>query len=201
MDKMPPPPKPPPGNFNQQALLITAFPAGFAWFRLHRKEHPPDFFGKTGAGRFDSPHGGFGSLYIAVEPSGAFVEVFCRQSVRAATVKRLNAFHVAQFNTDRALKLVDLTGPGPVKMGLGDARPASGNYKIAQQWSQAFHDHPRKPDGLLYRSRHDPDQQLAAIFSRTQPIWNYRPLGTLKDYLGEHDFFNLLKRYGFGILP
>ena len=158
------------------------------------------FFGQTGEGRFDSPQAGFGVLYLAENVAGAFVEVFCRQSIRAVPEKKLNAHLLAQLWANRTLNLVDLTGSGPIRMGLGDARIASGDYTVARQWSQAFHDHPKQPDGLLYRSRHDPEQCLAAIFNPTKPIWRNQSLGTITDYLGQSDFFSLLDRYDFGIL-
>ena len=200
MDKNLPPLTRPTDDLSRQELSIANFSAGCSWFRLHRAEYPAMFFGQTGEGRFDSPQAGFGVLYLAENVAGAFVEVFCRQSIRAVPEKKLNAHHLAQLWANRTLNLVDLTGSGPIRMGLGDARIASGDYTVARQWSQAFHDHPKQPDGLLYRSRHDPEQCLAAIFNRTKPIWRNQPLGTMTDYLGQSDFFSLLDRYDFGIL-
>ncbi len=159
------------------------------------------FFGQTGEGRFDSPRAGFGVLYLAENVAGAFVEVFCRQSIRAVSEKRLNTHHLAQFQASRALNLVDLTGPGPIRMGLGDARIASGDYTAARRWALAFRDHPEQPDGLLYRSRHDPEQHLAALFDRTEPILRCKSFGTMAHHLGQPDLFSLLDRYDFGVLP
>ncbi len=83
-------------------------------------------------------------------------------------------------------------------MGL-DARLATGSYKLAQKWARAFHDHPDQPDGILYRSRHDPNQQLAALFERSQPILRVSTHGTLQDYLGD-EFYAVLDHYEIALL-
>ncbi len=201
METRPPAPQPPSDDFNRRELTLAHFAPESSWYRLHRTKHPPLFFGRTGKGRFDSPNSTFGTLYLAEELAGALVEVFCRQAIRAATEERLNSFHLAVFSARRKLALVDLTGPGPVKMGLGDARLTSGDYSIAQHWTQAFHEHPAKPDDLLYRSRHDPEQRLAAIYNRTEGLWACERPGTLRNRVGGKQFFALPDRYDFAILP
>ena len=37
---------------------------------------------------------------------------------------------------------------------------------IAQRWSRALWEHPQQPDGIIYRSRHDPSKVCAALFDR-----------------------------------
>lgn len=201
MEKRPPASQPPNDDFSRQELTLAHIAPESDWFRLHKAELSPVYFGRTGEGRFDSPNSAFGTLYLARDLAGAFVEVFCRQAVRAATGKWLNSFHLAKFNAERTLTLVDLTGPGSVRMGLGDARLTSGDYSIAQLWTQAFHNHPERPDGVLYRSRHDPEQELAAIFSRTESIWRNQSCGTLGEHLDNDQLFALLDRYDFELLP
>ncbi len=201
MEKRPPAPQPPSDDFSRQELTLAHFAPESSWYRFHRTEFSPAFFGRTGKGRFDSPNSKFGTLYLAEDLAGAFVEVFCRQAIRAATEERLNSFLLVKFNAKRELTLVDLAGPGPVRMGLGDSRLTSGDYSIAQLWTQAFHDHPEQPDGLLYRSRHDPEQRLAAIFSRTESIWKHRSLGKLSEFANKDELFTLLDRYDFAIVP
>ena len=154
------------------------------------------YFGSSGENRFDSP--GFGTLYLGRQIQGTFVEVFCRTPQRRVTETHLQQYRVAEFQSSRALKLIDLAGKGLVKMGL-DARLATGSYKIAQQWARAFQDHPDQADGILYRSRHDPTQQLAAIFERSQPLLRAEQHGSLPDYLGD-DFFALLDQYDIALL-
>jgi hypothetical protein len=166
---------------------------------VHRSKHTPLYFGATGDSRFDSPDGSFGALYAARQVNGAFVEVFCRDAVRELVETQLSDYHVAEIRSSRGLKLIDLGGKGLVRMGL-DARLATGDYRIAQRWAAAFYDHRDKADGILYRSRHDPEQQLAAIFDRTKTILSVQRCGTLRAYLGEDAFFALLDNYGVAML-
>ncbi len=80
----------------------------------------------------------------------------------------------------RPLRLVDLTGPALSQIGA-DGRLTTGRYDISQQWALALHQHPEQPDGLLYRSRHDPSQLCAAIFDRAADALTASPLGSLAD--------------------
>ena len=84
-------------------------------------------------------------------------------------------------------------------MGLDARLLATGSYKLAQEWAGAFQEHPDQLDGILYRSRHDPKQRLAAIFERAQPVFELNQCGTLRDYLGD-DFYVLLDRYQVALL-
>ncbi len=156
------------------------------------------YFGKSRQNRFDSREQGFGVLYLARQLNGSFVEVFCRGIERHVTTIRLEQYCVSEFRSSRSLKLVDLAGRGLVKMGL-DARLATGSYAISQSWSQAFYEHPNCADGILYPSRHDPRQQLAALFDRAQALLMVKNHGRVRDYLGD-DLFELLDHYEIALL-
>lgn len=155
-------------------------------------------FGSSGGNRFDSPDKKFGTLYLAQQMDGAFVEVFCRQRQRHISEEFLARIHVAEFRSTRSLRLVDLAGKGLVRMGL-DARICTGDYGIAQQWTRAFHGHPDQADGIIYVSRHDPEQKLVALFDRVQPLLTVRKYGSFADYMGD-DLFALLDRYDVALL-
>lgn len=88
------------------------------------------YFGSSGDNRFDASNNEFGTLYLARQISGSFVEVFCRNQIRVLDEEQLQKYRVAEFLVSKSLKLVDLAGKGLVRMGL-DARLASGNYKLA----------------------------------------------------------------------
>lgn len=184
--------------FRQRPLAITRVAKTQHWLRLHRAKYAPSFFGRTGNNRFDAPDTSFGVLYVARQINGSFVEVFCRQRQRRITENQLQQYRVAEFRASRNLKLVDLAGKGLVRMGL-DARLGTGSYSTAQEWSWAFYDHPDNADGILYRSRHDPKQQLAAIFDRSQFLLTVQQHGSLQDYLGD-EFFTLLDHYEIALL-
>ena len=76
---------------------------------------------------------------------------------------------------------------------------AQGAIVLRQEWSRAFYDHPDNADGILYRSRHDPKQQLAALFDRFQSLLTMQQHGSLQDYLGD-EFFALLDHEEIALL-
>jgi hypothetical protein len=76
---------------------------------------------------------------------------------------------LARIRFRRPLRLVDLTGPGLHRL-QADARLTTGDYAVAQRWSQALLRHPDGRDGILYRSRHDPPRLCAALFERAEDV-------------------------------
>ncbi|MCY4637635.1 MAG: RES family NAD+ phosphorylase [Acidobacteria bacterium] len=156
-------------------------------------------FGTTRRARFDAARGEFGVLYAAGQIAGAFVETLARGGVRTVSQERLQRYLVAEITASRALSLVDLTGRGLVRMGV-DGRLTTGAYQTAQRWSSAFFAHRSRPDGILYGSRHDPGQQLAAFFDRAAPCLTAIPQGPLRSHLGDDAFFRLLDHYDIGLL-
>jgi hypothetical protein len=149
-----------------RALTLRAWKGPF--YRVHRVALDPLFFGKTGSNRFDAPAGEFGVLYMAQHPRGAFVETFGHETgMRLLAARELEERSLAELRTTRPLALVDLTGKGLARIGA-DGRLLDGDYVAAQAWAKALHDHPRRPDGIAYRSRHDPSQVCAAVFERAR---------------------------------
>ena len=138
-------------------------------------------------------------LYAARQIAGAFVETLARGGARAVSQERLQRYRVAEIAASRAVSLVDLTDRGLVRMGV-DGRLTTGAYQIAQRWSTAFFAHRDRPDGILYASRHDPGQQLAAFFDRAAPCLTATLHGPLRDHLGDDAFFGLLDGYDIGLL-
>ena len=64
---------------------------------------------------------------------------------------------------NRALSLVDLTGKGLTFLDA-DGRLLTGSDDISQKWPKALQDHPENPDGIYYRSRHDPSRFCLALY-------------------------------------
>ena len=176
-------PLPPPGGYTG-ALALTRIPKERTWFRLYRHPYAPLHFGTTRRARFDAARGEFGVLYAAGQIAGAFVETLARGGVRTVSQERLQRYRVAEIAASRALSLVDLTGRGLVRMGVDGA----------------FFAHGSRPDGILYASRHDPRQQLAAFYDRVAPCLTATPHGPLRNHLGDDAFFHLLDDYDIGLL-
>lgn len=81
-----------------------------------------------------------------------------------------------------------------------DSRLATESYRLSQLWALALHQHPDEPDGLLYRSRHDPSQLCAAIFDRAADALTATSLGSLADPSNAALLADLLDTYGFSLI-
>ncbi len=147
------------------------------WLRIHRAVRPPLHFGRSGDNRFDDAAAEFGVLYLGADFEGAFVETFGRvvaDAPRLVSARALGDRLLTPIDFDPPLRLVDLSGPGLGRLGA-DARLCAGDYRAAQRWSRALWAHPEAPDGLLYRSRHDPSRLCAAVFERAAGRARPRP--------------------------
>ena len=156
----------PPTDFATRALpmFMTTEP----WFRIHRLSYPPLYFGTSGDGRFDIPGSKTGVLYVAADEAGAFIETLGHVTgTRVLTLSALRSRAIVEIAVRRPLRLVNLTGSGLTQLGA-DERLCAGDYTLAQRWSAAFLHHPQRPDGLYYRSRHDPQRACAALYPRAR---------------------------------
>jgi hypothetical protein len=66
------------------------------------------------------------------------------------------------------LVLVDLTGDGPLRMGVPSDVVGAQDQSLARRWSVAFHDHPSQPDGILYPARLN-EERCIALYARAIP--------------------------------
>ena len=191
----------PTAAFQRRALSIIRVPKSHCWYRLYPGIHNPLHFSMTKAGRFDAPDQRYGVLYIARQLPGAFVETLCRNTgaTRPIPATAMDTYNVVEIRTSRLLRLVDLAGKGLARMGL-DSRLSTGDYRVAQRWSEAFHRHADHVDGIIYPARHDPKQQAAALFDRAGELLTVKPCGTLRNYMGEQEFFALLDHYGVALV-
>ncbi len=133
--------------------------------RVHEAVKSPIFFGRIKRHRFDAPDGSFGVLYAGDE-NAAFIETFGHDTGRQdIDTAELDASSMSELPLNGPLALVDLTGAGLANLGA-DARLCTGDIGISQRWSQAIHNHPARPDGILWRSRHDLSTTSVAIYDR-----------------------------------
>jgi hypothetical protein len=173
------------------------------WCRIHGVAYDPLYFGKQPRNRFDAPAGEFGVLYVARDAHGAFIETFGHDTGRTpfVTEKELRSRELSIVRASRALRLVDLRGAGLARIGA-DAELTSGpDYELARRWALALHSHPRKPDGILYRARHDPGRTCAAIFDRAEPAITADRTGTIYDAKHARLLGDILNSYGYGLVP
>lgn len=144
--------------------------AGTHFWRIHRTELAPVFFGpapgKPPTSRFDAPNGEYRTLYLGTTFAAAFVETLLRQpQVTLIAAAQLAARSLSELTSKNDLNLVDLRGAGLSRIGA-DNGLSTGPYDVSGVWALALWAHATKPDGILYRSRHDPAHAAAVVFSR-----------------------------------
>ncbi len=185
------------------ALPIDVLPAGMELHRVHRTAHHPIFFG-PGPGvpptyRFDSAAGAFGVFYVAYRFAGALVETLLRNPRRKMVAQAdIEERATSVVRCRRDLRIVRLHSAGLQILGL-DNSISTGPYEPCGAWADALWAHPDAPDGVAFRSRHDPDQICLAIFERPGMAFDAEPPVRLGDQLSE--VANLLGAYGKSLAP
>lgn len=181
-------------------LPITTVPAGTDLYRIHRLVHGPIFFGpgpgQAPLSRFDCLSGRFGVLYVGLGFAGALAETLLRNPNRLLVSTVYADERAASVVTCRRdLRVVTLHGQGLGKVGTDNAI-STGPYEPCGAWADALWDHRDQPDGLAYRSRHDPDEICLALFERPDlpGAFEAQPPTPLRDR--HRELALLLARYG-----
>lgn len=188
----------PPDDLDTRELPIIVRTA--VWFRIYSAVYEPLYFGRSGRNRFDDPLAQFGVLYLGSDPHCSFIETFGQDPGKDyVTVSSLRKRSLCQVEFHRPLQLVDLTGPGLAWLGA-DGRLCSGDHAVAQRWSRALWRHPSKPDGLIYRARHDPSRSCLALYERAADAARVTPLGSLLDRRHTALLAEILGAYRFGLV-
>lgn len=142
---------------------LSGFPAWTlgpdrALTRIHRRENDPRFFGSSGDSRFDlaPPRG---TLYAAVTPVGAFIEVF--RGVPLVAQGELDARLLATIRVPDERKLADCTVARARRFGITAAIHSTPDYALCQRWAGAFD--AAGFAGIRYRVSHDPSARQIGI--------------------------------------
>ncbi len=80
----------------------------------------------------------------------------------------LRSRRIAVVEVVKPLAMVDLRGDGGVRMGVPSDVSRASDQRLARTWSAAFHDHPARPDGVVYSSRLNGQTNLA-VYDRAIP--------------------------------
>jgi hypothetical protein len=167
---------PPTPAFDGVALDLMTVPVGAKFGRIHRKALPdPLGFGKNPS-RFSDPRqrteaNRFGVLYLGSSLKVCFLETMLRDDRDgivgqiAIAESELDDRRYAEIRVGQALRLLDLTGDGPVRMGIPSDVARGRRQALARKWSVAFHEHPAQVDGIAYPSRLNGEINLA-IYDR-----------------------------------
>ena len=192
--------RPPPADLHNRDPLIYGAAKSGAWFRSYQSGHEPVFFGRSPAHRWDAPDGDYGVLYLAADAYCAFMESIGRGALRTRFIPaiQLKQGRLCKIGFSRDLRLIDFAGSGGLTRLGAEGSVASGSgYRNSQRWSQALKSHPARPDGIYYRSRHDPARTACVLFDNCG-----RHAKILEDYGSWADQMRLLgailDHYGFG---
>jgi hypothetical protein len=194
----------PPDWLPTSALPIMELPADSSFVRIHHRHRSPVFFspgdGQPPAGRFDSPTGLFGVLYVAFTFEGAFAETVLRNpSRRLLSFGEIAGRSIASLAPSRAIRLVRMQGQGLQALGVDNAI-TTGPYEPCGVWADALFAHADRPDGIAYTSRHDPAQVCVALFSRPDVA-----VGVVNDSVPLAGLIRevaaILRRFGKGLDP
>ena len=188
----------PPAGFTEAPLVLTEF-SSQTLTRLARAHHPDPLGVRPAPSRFSDPelgatdHASFAVLYLGTTFRVSFVETVLRDAgdgrLGALPLEEaeLAAWSCAGIATRRPLRLVDLTGTGPLRMGVPSDAVRAASHALGRAWSGAFHSHPAAPDGLLYPSRLTGEPCLA-VYDRARDALearSVRPLLEMGDALAD----------------
>jgi hypothetical protein len=187
----------PPSDLRARKLPLRSVEG--PWVRLHSCRRSARFFGKTGLNRFDAPAGEYGILYAGEDDFCAFVETFGDPlDLHVVSRSDLRGRCMTKVTPRRALRLVDLTAEGLRKLNADERLATGDDYGVCRRWARGLWDHPARPDGLVYRARHDPSKESVGIFDRADRVLRFRRLRTLVD--DEARLAQILDHYGFALV-
>ena len=113
----------------------------------------------------------FAVLYLGESLKVCFLEAVLRDQRNGAvgdfllSEHELRARRYAEIAITRELTLVDLRGDAAILMGVPSDVVRGSQQSLSRWWSVAFHEHPQKPDGIIYPSRLNAETSLA-IYDR-----------------------------------
>jgi hypothetical protein len=166
----------PTAEFATVELETATVAAGQRFGRLYLSRYTdPLGFGKTPS-RFSDPRrrierNRFGVLYLGESLKVCFLEAVLRDQRNGAvgdfllSEHELRARRYAEIGIARELTLVDLRGDAAIRMGVPSDVVRGSQQSLSRWWSVAFHEHPQKPDGIIYPSRLNAETSLA-IYDR-----------------------------------
>jgi hypothetical protein len=183
-------------------LPLAKVQAGTRWFRVHASTSNTLWFGPAAGSppihRFDDPAGRFGVCYFGASIEVAFAETFLRNPpVRILDLADLATRSISTIELRRELRLLTLDGPGLARLGATAELASTSGYARSQAWAGAFWEHAEKPDGLIYRSRHDDSALCVAAYDRARDGLAVVEERTLTD--DAKLLARLLKRYDLGL--
>ncbi len=184
----------PPEGFRSRSLVLHHEPAGATWLRLYRRTFPdPLGFGRSAQSRFSPPPEAaerYGVVYLGSSLNVTVAETLVRDRGDGRLgdlpieLTEFDDLACAEIEVVTPLRLADLRGDGPLRMGVPSDVAHAADWRLAQAWSAALHAHDLQPDGLIYLSRFTGEPNLA-IFERALPKLAATQVGPLMHRRGE----------------
>lgn len=183
-------------------LPVEAIEPGARWVRIHPARKEALWFGPSRGtpplNRFDDPAGEYRLCYLSTQPAGAFAETFLRNPpVRILAWSDLSERCISTIEVRRAVRLAALGGPGLSRAGVTTEIASQGAYARSQAFARALWLHPDRPDGIIYRCRHDDSAFSIALFDRARTAAATVACRALTD--DPRQLADLLKRYGVAL--
>lgn len=158
--------------FQSVLLDIATLRAGERFGRIYLHHHPDPLGYDKSPSRFSDPRrrkaeNRFGVLYLGASLTVCFLEAILRDQRNGAVSdypideSELHVRKYATVEVTNPLSLVRLRGNGPVKMGIPSDVTGASRQSLSRAWSLALHEHPAKPDGILYASRLNGETNIA----------------------------------------
>ncbi len=200
----------------QPPLVLDEFPAAYLGdrlYRIHREESDALYFSTTGAGRFDLIGGDEGTLYAALNRTGALIEVFRSHLIplQEVEVRRVATLIVRprgsvawrivlpdEYGARPSLRLADCTAGAARGFGVTAAIHATSDYGLCQRWARAFRG--AGFEGIRYHVSHDPSSTEVGL-----AIFGHRDTTRLEiereDPIEEALLIEVQERFGMIVLP
>jgi len=197
------PPRDPSPAFANAKLDLAVVGPSVSFGRIYRNAFPDPLGYSKGPSRFSDPRRRieahrFGVLYLGSSLKVCFLEAVLRDQ-RDTVVgdylmaeSELDTRNYAEIRPASDLKLIDLTGDGPVRMGIPSDVVRGSQQGLARRWSVAIHDHPDAVDGILYSSRLNGETNVA-LYDRVIAKLGVRRVVALRRAAGLADALNDLK--------
>ena len=180
----------PPEGFRSRSLVLHDEPAGAKWLRLYRRTFPdPLGFGRSAKSRVSPPPEAadrYGVVYLGSSVNVTVAETLVRDRGDGRLgdlpieLAEFEAWACAEIEVVTPLRLADLRGDGPLRMGIPSDVAHAADWRLGQLWSAALHAHDLQPDGLIYLSRFAGEPNLA-VFERALPKLAATRIGALLD--------------------
>lgn len=169
----------PPATIARSRLQLHTVGAGERFGRIYLERYPdPLGYGKSPS-RFSDPRrridaNRFGVLYLGDTLKVCFLEAVLRDrrdggdGALLLGEGELYERNYAEIGVASPLNMVDLRNDNAIRMGVPTDVSRASAQSLARKWSLAWHEHPERPDGIIYPSRLNGQTNLA-VFHRAVP--------------------------------